>query len=101
MKTFLIAIIAIFLTGCASKSTETVHSLTDIIRAESGQKTETPKCLVPDGLVGKPNSEIQGLKLTSPIRVVFPGTVVPPGHVSNRLNFKVDKKGIIKSITCG
>jgi hypothetical protein len=103
MKTLLIALFALLLTACANtaKDTETARSLTEIIRAESGQTTETPKCMVPEGLVGKPNSEIQALKLTSPVRVIFPGTVIPSDQVSNRLNFKVDKKGIIKSITCG
>jgi hypothetical protein len=58
-------------------------------------------CQVPADMVGKPSAEIQKLKLTVPVRVIFPGDAVTSDHVTNRLNFKLDKKGNIATINCG
>lgn len=97
----LLLLTTLALAGCATADSETGRSLTDIVRTESGRQADTPECTVPKGLIGKPHEDLLKLKLTSPVRVIFPGNVVPSDSVSNRLNVKVDKKGIIKSITCG
>ena len=90
------------LAGCATSGTGTTQSLTDIIKTERGSgDKQTAVCTIPDGLIGKPHTEIQKLKITAPVRVIFPNDSVTSDNVANRLNFKVDKNGIIKSITCG
>lgn len=100
LKTILPLLAALTLTACATES-GTTRSLTDIVRAERGAQHDLPGCQIPPDMVGKPHAEIQKLKLTAPVRVIFPGNAVTTDHVSNRLNFKVDKKGIITSVTCG
>lgn len=91
------------LSGCAaSGGSATSQKLSDIVRAERGEPVaDLPECTVPEGVIGKTSADIPAMKLKNPIRVIFPGTAVTSDHVSNRLNFKVDKKGVIKSVTCG
>lgn len=104
MKTLtpvLLLISVLCLSACATGSSETSRSLTEIVRAERGAQHDLPGCQVPPEMVGKPHTEIQKLKLTSPVRVIFPGNAVTSDHIANRLNFKVDKKGNITSVTCG
>jgi hypothetical protein len=104
MKTFLKTLLllsSLNLAACATGGNETSRSLTEIVRAERGVQQDLPGCQIPPEMVGKPHTDIQKLKLTAPVRVIFPGNAVTTDNVSNRLNFKVDKKGIIKSVTCG
>ncbi|MBU6235524.1 MAG: hypothetical protein KGQ41_06745 [Alphaproteobacteria bacterium] len=94
------AICCLSLASCAS-DTATSRSLSEILQAERGQQKVAEGCKVPADMVGKPHTEIQKLKLTAPVRVIFPGDPVGSDSVANRLNFKVDKKGVITAITCG
>ena len=96
----LLALVPLLLAGCAS-STKTGDDLASIVKAERGASLAPATCEVPAGLIGKPHTDLNTMKFKVPIRVIFPGTAVSGDHVSNRLNFKVDKKGIIKAITCG
>ncbi|HEY8963196.1 MAG TPA: I78 family peptidase inhibitor [Alphaproteobacteria bacterium] len=91
---------ALLLGACAASSNQTGEQLKDIVKAERGVYTNAP-CMVPGELVGKPHTVLQTMKFSNPIRVIFPGTPVTADNVSNRLNFKIDKKGNIASITCG
>lgn len=88
------------LSACAP-TTKTGEDLASIVQAERGQSFQGTQCEVPANLVGHPHSELNTMKFKVPIRVIFPGTTVSGESVANRLNFKVDKKGIIKEITCG
>lgn len=100
MKTAIFLVPLLLLSACASPSNETGEQLKDIVRAERGVYTSAP-CQVPEGLVGQPHTVLTGMKFSTPIRVIFPGTPVTSDNVSNRLNFKIDKKGNIAGITCG
>lgn len=102
MKRFfaLIALSTLLLAGCGS-SNRTGEDLAAIVKAERGAPMTSAKCQVPVGLVGKSHTELNAMKFQVPIRVIFPGTPVSGETVANRLNFKVDKKGTIKAITCG
>lgn len=96
----LAAMTAATLAACAP-SNRTGEDLAAIVQAERAAPKPDTKCLVPSDLVGKPHTELKNRKFAAPIRVIFPGTAVSGETVANRLNFKVDKKGIIKQITCG
>lgn len=102
LKTLPILALSLILGACASSgnNTQTGEQLKDIVKAERGVYTNAP-CMVPGELIGKPHTTLQGMKFSTPIRVIFPGTPVASDNVSNRLNFKIDKKGNIASITCG
>jgi len=101
IKTLPFLAFALILGACASSSSnQTGEQLQDIVRAERGVYTNAP-CQVPSDLVGKPHTVLANMKFSTPIRVIFPGTQVTPDTVSNRLNFKIDKKGNIATITCG
>lgn len=100
-KRYLFLLLPLLLAGCASTDNATSRSLSEILRAETGASAAAPDCTIPQDMIGKPHTEIQKLKLTAPVRVIFPGDNVGSDSVSNRLNFKVDKKGNIASITCG
>lgn len=91
---------ALLLSACAS-SNRTGEDLASIVRAERQAVRADTKCEVPADLIGKPHSELSNRKFAVPIRVIFPGNVVTGDQIANRLNFKVDKKGIIQQITCG
>lgn len=88
------------LSACASSSTKTGDDLVQIVKTERAPVT-SEKCTVPINLVGQPHTELSKMKFAVPIRVIFPGTPVTGDNIANRLNFKVDKKGIIREITCG
>jgi len=90
----------LLLAACGTPPSRTGEQLTDIVRAERGVYTNAP-CQVPADLVGKPHTVLATMKFSTPIRVIFPGTQVTSDNVSNRLNFKIDKKGNIAGITCG
>ncbi len=93
--------LTVALTGCAS-GTSTGNSLVDIVRAEKGESMTAPQgCVMPENVIGKSYTDLPKMKLAGPSRVIFPGADVSSDQVSNRLNFKVDKKGVIKSVTCG
>lgn len=98
--TILLMTAALALGACGSSNT-TGEQLADIVKAERGTSSAPDKCMVPSDLVGKPHTELAKMKFKVPVRVIFPGTTVSGDQVSNRLNFKVDKKGIIRGITCG
>lgn len=91
---------ALSMAGCAA-SNRTGEDLASIVKAEREAVRPDTKCEVPADLVGKPHTELSKRKFAVPIRVIFPGTVVSGESVANRLNFKVDKKGVIRQITCG
>lgn len=89
------------LTACGT-ATSTGDSLVEIVKAEKGQTLSAPDtCVMPSEAVGKSYADIPKMKLQGPSRVIFPGSTVTSDQISNRLNFKVDKKGVIKSVTCG
>ena len=88
--------------GACASGGDTGQNLADIVRAERGAPAkELPGCKVPADLIGQPHTAIADKKLRNPVRVIFPGSVVSSDRVTNRLNFKVDKKGTITAITCG
>jgi len=100
LKTLPFLAVALLLGACSSTpETQTGQQLKDIVRAERGNYTNAT-CQVPD-LVGRPHTVLNTMKFSMPIRVIFPGTAVTADHVSNRINFKIDKKGNIASVTCG
>jgi hypothetical protein len=89
------------LAACAG-SQSTGDTLVDIVKAEKGETLSKPgTCEYPAEAVGKSYTEIPKMKLKGPSRVIFPGAAVTSDHVTNRVNFKVDKKGIIRSVSCG
>lgn len=92
--------ISMALTACAP-TTKTGEDLATIVRAERGQSFQGTECEVPANLVGQSHTQLNTMKFKVPIRVIFPGTTVTGESVANRLNFTVDKKGVIKEITCG
>jgi hypothetical protein len=98
---FALFLISTLFLGACSSSSRTGEDLASIVKAERGQSLTTPGCEIPSDLIGKPNSELAKMKFKAPIRVIYPGTPVTGETVANRLNFKVDKKGIIRGITCG
>ncbi len=88
--------------GACASSNSAGDSLVDIVKAEKGETLSNPDtCLMPSDAIGKSYTEIPKMKLQGPSRVIFPGAAVSADHVSNRLNFKTDKKGIIRSVSCG
>lgn len=90
------------LSACAGGSSTAGNSLVEIVKAEKGESLSAPAgCVMPDDVIGKSYTDLPRMKLQGPSRVIFPGATVTGDQVSNRLNFKVDKKGIIRSVTCG
>ena len=89
-----------FLAGCAAPANQTGQQLTDIVKAERGAYANAP-CAIPEELQGQYHTILKERKFNVPIRVIFPGDAVTMDHVSNRLNFNVNKKGVIYKITCG
>ncbi len=104
-KLFLLALFLsapAMLAACATGPTETAQNLTDIVQAERGNLPAADTgCKVPADLIGQSYTVIETAKLKNPIRLIFPGTQVSGETVRNRLNVKVDKKGVITAITCG
>jgi len=92
-----------FLAACATTDTTTSQNLSDIVRAERGTiaANNSTACTVPANLIGQSHTTLAGMKLKNPVRVLFSGDAVTGDPVSNRLNFKVNKKGVITDITCG
>lgn len=95
--------LALPLAGCAAtNTTQTSTTLEDIVRAERGAPIQGDNtCKVPAALIGKSAGEVAATKFDVPVRMVIPGGAVSGDHVSNRLNFKLDKKGMVREITCG
>jgi len=101
IKTFrtITALGLLSLAACAP-ATETGTQLREIISAERGTYKEA-KCEIPEKLVGQSHTILNTMRFDVPIRVIFPGDAVTTDHVANRLNFKLNSKGVIKEITCG
>jgi len=97
----LFALSTLLLAGCGTSTNRTGEDLAAIVRAERAAPKADAKCLVPGDLVGKHHTELAKRKFDAPIRVIYPGTTVTGETIANRLNFKVDKKGVINQITCG
>lgn len=98
---FALALTSLVALSACAPTTKTGEDLATIVRAERGQSFQGTECEVPANMVGRPHTELNTMKFKVPIRVIFPGTTVTGESVANRLNFKVDKKGIIKEVTCG
>ncbi|MCB1537707.1 MAG: hypothetical protein H6865_05110 [Rhodospirillales bacterium] len=89
------------LAACASTGGGTGETLSQIVREEKGYDAPPNTCEFPKGLIGKPVSELDKIKFKSPTRIIVPGNAVSGDFVANRVNFKLDKKGVIRDITCG
>lgn len=53
------------------------------------------------GLIGQPNTVLERMVFDGPVRVIPPGTAVTMDYMPKRINFELDKKGLIRRIRCG
>lgn len=53
------------------------------------------------GLIGKPQSALDGMRFAGPVRVIKPGMAVTMDFSPGRLNILLDETGRISRITCG
>ncbi len=89
------------LAACSSTNSANNASLRDIVMAERGINAPTDKCQVPADVIGKPHTVLKDKTFKVPVRVLYPDSPATMDFNPNRLNFKTDKKGIVREITCG
>ena len=53
------------------------------------------------GLIGKPESALDGMRFAGPVRVIKPGMAVTMDYSPARLNVVLDETGKISRISCG
>lgn len=53
------------------------------------------------GLVGQPESVLQTMRFSQPVRIIRPGMMVTMDYLPNRLNIHIDRFGMIERIACG
>ncbi len=52
------------------------------------------------GLIGQPRTALQSMNLPVDTRIIGPKEAITQDYVPTRLNFEVDKKGVIEKIAC-
>lgn len=53
------------------------------------------------GLVGQPESVLQTMRFSQPLRIIRPGMAVTMDYAPNRLNIELDEFGTISRLRCG
>lgn len=53
------------------------------------------------GLVGNPLSTFDASKVTGPVRILAPGSIMTMDHRPDRLNIYHSARGIVEKVTCG
>ena len=53
------------------------------------------------GLVGQPESVLQTMRFSQPLRIIRPGMAVTMDYSPNRLNIELDAAGTIIRVHCG
>ncbi|NBE09269.1 I78 family peptidase inhibitor [Paragemmobacter ruber] len=52
-------------------------------------------------LVGAPAAQLDTIRFNKPVRVIYPDTAVTMDYNPDRLNFQIDRTGLIARVTCG
>lgn len=52
-------------------------------------------------LVGQDSTVLRRMQFGRPVRVIEPGMAVTMDYAAERLNFWIDKNGLIERVTCG
>ncbi|PKP71018.1 MAG: hypothetical protein CVT82_04100 [Alphaproteobacteria bacterium HGW-Alphaproteobacteria-4] len=68
---------------------------------EPGGEVDTCGATALQGLIGQPESVLQGMVFAGPLRVIRPGQAVTMDYSAARLNVSLDAGGRIVRVTCG
>ncbi|MEY4697916.1 MAG: hypothetical protein RIT14_2344 [Pseudomonadota bacterium] len=52
-------------------------------------------------LVGAPDTVLETMRFANPVRVISPGMAVTMDYNAERLNFMLDRYGMIRRVSCG
>jgi len=52
-------------------------------------------------LLGRPGRLLDGMRFARDVRVIRPGTAVTMDFSADRLNFRLDDRGVIVQVVCG